>query len=188
MLLRKKRYILFSVGKLKNHLWQKATPSRKVLVQLDVCSDARRRAGAVFFLILFLLKTFLTVDLHIFKKHSHKKRKGSLGVSLDRVLFEAQIEFLKILVPRLPQNSFECKHSMCRKIKATVFFMWQASWSTDISSFYYSDINLFLIDYACFKLSNIWLLIFENNSRAYHYSLYRSFRLEEKHCYCYYSR
>ena len=58
---------------------------------------------------------------------------------------------------------------MCQKIKTTVFFMWPASWSTDISLFYYSDINLFLIDYACCKLYNIWLLLFENNSRIYHY-------------------
>ena len=59
---------------------------------------------------------------------------------------------------------------MCRKITATVFFTWPASWGTDISLFYYSDINLFLIDYACCKLCNIWLLLFENNSRSYHYS------------------
>ena len=53
--------------------------------------------------------------------------------------------------------------------KITVFFMLPASWSTDISSFYYSDINLFLIDYTCCKLCNIWLLLFENNSRSYYY-------------------
>ena len=57
---------------------------------------------------------------------------------------------------------------MSRKIKTTVFFMW-ASWSTDISSFYYSDINLFLIDYACCK-RNIWLHLFENNSKSYHHT------------------
>ena len=34
--------------------------------------------------------------------------------------------------------------------------------NTDISSFYFSDIILFLIDYACGKLCNIWLLFFEN--------------------------
>ena len=45
-----------------------------------------------------------------------------------------------------------------------------ASWSTDISSFDYSDINLFLIDYGFSKLCNIWLLLFENNSRSYHYT------------------
>ena len=45
-----------------------------------------------------------------------------------------------------------------------------ASWIIDIYSFYYSDINLLLIDYACCKLCNIWLLIFESNSRSYHYT------------------
>ena len=55
---------------------------------------------------------------------------------------------------------------MCRKIKTTVFFMWPASSSTDISSFYCSDINLFLIDYTWCKLCNIRLLLFENNSRS----------------------
>ena len=55
---------------------------------------------------------------------------------------------------------------MCRKIKTTVFFMWPASSSTDISSFYCSDINLFLIDYTWCKLCNIRLLLFENNSKS----------------------
>ena len=55
-------------------------------------------------------------------------------------------------------------------VKTTVFFMWPASWSTDISSFYYSDINLFLMDYICCKLSNIWLILFENNSSSYHHT------------------
>ena len=64
----------------------------------------------------------------------------------------------------------ECKHWMYRKIKTTVFFIWPASWSNDISSFYYSDIYLFLIYYACCKLCNIWLLLFENNSRSCQYT------------------
>ena len=33
---------------------------------------------------------------------SHKKRKDSLEGSLDRVLFAAEPEFSKILVPKLP--------------------------------------------------------------------------------------
>ena len=59
---------------------------------------------------------------------------------------------------------------MCRKTKTTVFYILYYSGCTDISSFNYSDINLFLIDYACCKLCNVWLLLFENNSRSYHYS------------------
>ena len=27
---------------------------------------------------------------------------------------------------------------------------------------------MFLIDYACYELCNIWLLFFENNSRSHH--------------------
>ena len=42
--------------------------------------------------------------------------------------------------------------------------MWPASCSTNISSFYYSDINLFLIGYACCKIYNIRLLLFESNA------------------------
>ena len=47
----------------------------------------------------------------------------------------------------------KCKHWMCRKIKTTVFFMLPVSWSTDVSSFYYSDVNLFLIGLALLYLS-----------------------------------
>ena len=39
-----------------------------------------------------------------------------------------------------------------------------------MSSFYYSDINLLLIDYDYCKLCNIWLLLFENNSMSYHHT------------------
>ena len=48
--------------------------------------------------------------------------------------------------------------------------VWPASWSHYISSFSYCDINLFLVDYACCKLCNIWLLLFEKKSRSYHYT------------------
>ena len=37
--------------------------------------------------------------------HSHKKWKDSLEGCLDRVLFAAEVEFPKILVPRLPQHT-----------------------------------------------------------------------------------
>ena len=42
------------------------------------------------------------------KKHlNHKKRKDSLEGSLDWVLFVAELEFPKILVPRLTQATSE---------------------------------------------------------------------------------
>ena len=109
-------------------------------------------------------------------KHSHKKWKDSLKGNLNRVLFPAGLELPKRLVPRLPQNSSkvntECagKSKQLYSIYSLIFFMWPASWSHDIPSFYYSDINLLLIDYACCKLCYTWLLLFENNSRSYHYT------------------
>ena len=41
---------------------------------------------------------------HTVLTHSHKKQKDSLECSLDQVLFAAELEFPKILIPRLPQN------------------------------------------------------------------------------------
>ena len=38
-------------------------------------------------------------------KHSHKKCKDIMEGSLDRLLFVAELEFPKILVPRLPHNT-----------------------------------------------------------------------------------
>ena len=38
-------------------------------------------------------------------EHSHKKRVDNLEGSLARVLFAAELEFPKTLVPRLPQNT-----------------------------------------------------------------------------------
>ena len=46
---------------------------------------------------------------------SHKKRKGSLESSLDRVLFVAQLEFPKILVPRLPQHTSDVNTECAEK-------------------------------------------------------------------------
>ena len=57
--------------------------------------------------------------------------------------------------------------------------MWPASWIPHPSSFYCSDINLFLTGYAWCKLFNKSLLLFENNSR--------SLTLEEKYCCIYYN-
>ena len=49
---------------------------------------------------------YICIDIHInMYFHSHKKRKDSLEASLDRVLLAAELEFPKILVPRLPQHT-----------------------------------------------------------------------------------
>ena len=65
--------------------------------------------------------------------HSHEKWKDSLEVSLDRVLFAAQLEFPKILVPRLPQNTsnenIECAgkpkqlYSLCDQLLGALIFL-----------------------------------------------------------------
>ena len=47
-----------------------------------------------------------------------------------------------------------------------VLFMSLAFWSLDISSFYCSDMNLLLIDYAWCKRCNKRLFLFDNNSRS----------------------
>ena len=47
--------------------------------------------------------------------HSHKKRKDDLTGCLDRILIAAEHDLLKILVPRLPQNT-------SLKTKTTVLF------------------------------------------------------------------
>ena len=101
----------------------------------------------------FTLDYFVDDNRFVMVYHRRKKWNDSLEGSLDWELFPAELEFPKILVSRLPQNSsnvnIECRN---------------------ISSFCYSDINLFSIDYVCCKLFNIWLLIFENNSSSYHYT------------------
>ena len=62
----------------------------------------------------------------------------------------------------------DLKHWMCRKIRTTVFFMWPAGALMYLH--FIILILMFLIDYACCKLCNIWLLLFENNFRSYHYT------------------
>ena len=54
------------------------------------------------FYSLLLFSTKL-ISSHTY--HSHKKRKDSLEGSLDQVLLAAELEFPKILVPRLPQHT-----------------------------------------------------------------------------------
>ena len=55
------------------------------------------------------VESFITVVVMGCRGHSHKKRKDSLEGSLYRVLFAAEHEFPKILVPRLPQHTSDVK-------------------------------------------------------------------------------
>ena len=63
-------------------------------------------------------KAFNTVDNGILISkytHNHKKLKNGLECSLNRVLFAAELEFPKILVPRLPQLTSDVNIKCARK-------------------------------------------------------------------------
>ena len=60
---------------------------------------SRHSFRSIRILLHFIHKVYITLY------HSYKKRKDSLKGSLDRVLFAAELGFLKTLEPRLPQNS-----------------------------------------------------------------------------------
>ena len=49
--------------------------------------------------------------------HSHKKRKDSPEGNLDRVLLAAELEFQKILVPRLPQHTSNVNTECAEKLE-----------------------------------------------------------------------
>ena len=59
-------------------------------------------------------------------EHSDKKRKDSLEDSLDQVLFAAELEFPKILVPRLPQHTSNVNTECAGK----------SEWSKQLNSLY----------------------------------------------------
>ena len=81
-------------------------------------------------------------------EHSHKKWKDCLEGSLERVLFAAELEFPKILVPRLPQNSSnvntECVgkskqlYSLCDQLLGALIYLQ-----------FIIQILIFLIDCNC---------------------------------------
>ena len=47
----------------------------------------------------------------------NEKMEGSLEGSLDRILFAAELEFPKVLVTRLPQNSLNVNNECAKKSK-----------------------------------------------------------------------
>ena len=67
---------------------------------LYVNVNFRENLGDTHFHLPDMLKNLVSLSA-ILSYHSHKKRKDSL----DRVLFAAELEFPKILVPRLPQHT-----------------------------------------------------------------------------------
>ena len=48
---------------------------------------------------------------------SHKKREESLEGGLDRILFAAELEFLKIMVPKLTQDTTNVNNDCAGKLR-----------------------------------------------------------------------
>ena len=83
---------------------------RIVLFELPILKseDLNLKAYAFKFLIVLLLWYNILFYFNLYSSlavTSHKKRKDSLEGSLDRVLLAAELEFPKILVPRLSQHT-----------------------------------------------------------------------------------
>ena len=65
-------------------------------------------------------------DENQFLHHSQKKRKDSLEGSLDRVLFAAELDFLKIPVPKLPRHTSDIN----------IEYAGKSQWSKQLYSLY----------------------------------------------------
>ena len=107
----------------------------------------------------------LQVEIGAALVHSYKKQKDNLEDSWDQVLFAAELEFPRILVPRVPQKSSNANIECVGKSKQLYCLCDQL-----LGALIYIHFNLFLIGNACCKLCNMWLLLFENNSRSYYYT------------------
>ena len=59
----------------------------------------------------------LALYINVYFQHRHKKRKDSLKSTLNRVLFAAEFDFPKILIPRLPPNTSNVNIECARKSK-----------------------------------------------------------------------
>ena len=102
--------------------------------------------------------------------HSHKIRKDSLGGGLDRVLFTAEPEFSKILVPRLLQHTSDVNTEYVGKSKQLQTLCDQPPGV--LISLYYLDYFFVLIlicvsiNYAWLELCNMWLLFIKDIPRS----------------------
>ena len=59
----------------------------------------------ILYFVYFTFILLIQFSIVILYMHSHKKQKDTLKSSLVRVLFAAAIDFAKILILRLPQNT-----------------------------------------------------------------------------------
>ena len=124
-----------------------------------------RRCFQSFFsnILSSVLKQLVSIYLHVlfFKlNHSHKKRKASLEGSLDRVLFEAELEFPKILVPRLPQHTSNVKTECTGK----------SEWSKQVYSLYVTS----FLEHDTFKFYYSGIISFQLMMSGVNYVIYGS--------------
>ena len=63
-----------------------------------------------------------SIFVDVINEHSHKNQKNSLEATLDRPLFATELEFPKILVPRLPQNTSNVNMECAGKSKQLYSF------------------------------------------------------------------
>ena len=119
--------------------------------------------------------------------HSHNKLKDNMEDNLDWVLFVAELEFAKILVPRLPQNTSNVNIVCVRKSKQKQLYS-----LCDQLLGALICLNFIILSLICF-----WLIRSGVNYVIYGCSfarttpgesLYRIITLEENHCWSYYLR
>ena len=75
----------------------------------------------ILYFVYFTFILLIQFSIVILYMHSHKKQKNSLKKSLVRVLFAAEIDFPKILVLRLPQNTSNVNIESSAKSKALYY-------------------------------------------------------------------
>ena len=92
-------------------------------------------------------KNFLYNVIFSPNQYSHKKRKDSVEGSLDGVLFLAELEFSKIMVPSLPQHTSNVNNEWARK----------SEWSKQL---YYLYVNSFLEHWHTFNFLILILICF----------------------------
>ena len=116
--------------------------------------------------------------------HSDEKRKDSLECSLDWVLFAAELEFPKILVPRLPQNTSNVNTECTEKSKELYFLCDHLL----VVLIYF--ILLFWYKFTFNWLCLVWIMQYmvaalREQLQEYQYT---GVTLNEKHCCSYYLR
>ena len=85
--------------------------------------------------------------------------------SLEQQLFLTELEFSKILVPGISQNTSNVNIECARNSKQ-LYSLCDQVFGAPIYRHFIVLMLVFLIDYAWFELCNIWLLLFNNNSRS----------------------